>query len=84
MENRQGRQARLRPEHAALYPYLTPGVWETAAVVADRVVGNILGRLNGRSISRERVLDPAHFEFRATQRPPLERRQLRLEDVAPE
>lgn len=77
------REARLRPEFAAQYPYLTPGVWDSAAVLADRVVANILGRPNARFISRERALDPAHFEFRGPQQRPLNRR-LRLEDTAPE
>jgi hypothetical protein len=39
-------------------------VWEPAAVLADRVVAAILGRPDGRFISRERALDPEHFEFR--------------------
>ena len=59
------REARLRPQFAGNYPYLTPGVWELAAVLSDRVVAHILGRPDGRFISRERALDPQHFEFRA-------------------
>jgi hypothetical protein len=58
------REARLRPEFAQRYPYLTPGIWEPAAVLADRVVAAVLGRPDGRFISRERALDPEHFEFR--------------------
>jgi hypothetical protein len=58
------REARLRPEFAARYPYLTPGVWEGAAALCDRVVAAILGRPDGRFISRDRALDPEHFEFR--------------------
>jgi hypothetical protein len=83
-EHSAEREVCLRPEFAALYPYLKPGVWESAAVLADRVVASILGRPNGRFISRERALDPAHFEFRGTQRRPPDRRRLRLEDTAPE
>lgn len=65
------REARLRPEFATLYPFLKPGVWELAAVVSDRVVASILGRPDGRFISRERALDPEHFEFRGIDaRPP--------------
>jgi hypothetical protein len=78
------REACLRPEFAALYPYLTPGVWESAAVLADRVVANILGRPNARLISRERALDPAYFEFRGSHQRPTNRRRVRLEDTAPE
>jgi hypothetical protein len=70
-DNSGDREARLRPEFARRYPYLTPGVWEPAAVLADRVVAAILGRPDGRFISRERALDPNHFEFRgAAPRPP--------------
>jgi hypothetical protein len=58
------REARLRPEFAGHYPYLTPGVWDPAAVLADRVVASILGRPDGRFIRRERALDPEHFDFR--------------------
>jgi hypothetical protein len=78
------REACLRPEFAALYPYITPGVWESAAVLSDRVVANVLGRPNARFISRERALDPAHFEFRGSRSRPTNRRRVRLEDTAPE
>jgi hypothetical protein len=72
MERGSGhREARLRPEFASRYPYLTPGVWEPPAVLADRVIAAILGRPDGRFISRERALDPEHFEFRGEgPRPP--------------
>jgi hypothetical protein len=67
------REARLRPEFAARYPYLTPGVWEPAAVLTARVVAGILGRPDGRFITRERALDPEHFDFRGSDpRPPAE------------
>jgi hypothetical protein len=78
------REACLRPEFAALYPYLTPGVWESSAVLADRVIANILARPNAHFISRERALDPAHFEFRGSRPRPIHRRRVRLEDTAPE
>ena len=58
------REARLRPEFAEQYPYLHPGQWEPAAVLADRVVSHTLGRPDGRFITGERALDPEHFEFR--------------------
>jgi hypothetical protein len=65
MGERSGpREARLRPEFAARYPYLVPGVWQPASMLVDRVVAAILGRPDGRFISRERALDPEHFEFR--------------------
>jgi hypothetical protein len=64
------REARLRPEFAVNYPYLTAGIWESAAVLSDRVVASILGRPDGRFISRERALDPQHFEFRGSEARP--------------
>ncbi len=60
------REARLRPEFAHLYPYLRAGEWDSAAVLADRVVASILGRPDGRFIVGERALDAEHFEFRGS------------------
>jgi hypothetical protein len=47
VEKEQGQQqARLRAEFAAIYAYLTPGVWESAAVLVDRVVAtSLVGRI---------------------------------------
>jgi hypothetical protein len=75
------REARLRPEFAGQYPYLTSGVWEPAAVLADRVVASILGRPGGGFISRERALDPEHFEFRGSRERPTRSRPNRREDA---
>ena len=84
VEQSRAREARLRPEFAGLYPYLTPGVWEQAAVLAYRVMASILGGPNARFISKERALDPAHFDFRGSHQRPIGRRRVRLEDTAPE
>ena len=56
------REARLRPEHASRYPGIQAGVWESAAVLCDRVLAG--GLLRGSPGWRERVLPPEHFEFR--------------------
>jgi hypothetical protein len=57
------REARLRPEHARVYPGIVPGVWESAAVLADRVLAG--GLLRGVAMGwRDRILHDAHFEFR--------------------
>ena len=58
------REARLRREFATQYPYLEVERWESAAVLADRVVAHTLGRSDARFITGERALDPAHFDFR--------------------
>jgi len=57
------REGRLRPEHARFYPGIAPGVWESAAVLADRVMAG--GLLRGAAMGwRDRILHDAHFEFR--------------------
>jgi hypothetical protein len=57
------REARLRPEHARFYPGIVPDVWESAAILADRVRAG--GLLRGGAIGwRDRILYDAHFEFR--------------------
>jgi hypothetical protein len=57
------REARLRPEHARFYPGIIPGIWESAAVLADRVLA--AGLLRGVALGWcDRVLREAHFEFR--------------------
>jgi hypothetical protein len=77
------REARLRPEFADRYPYLTPGVWEAAAVLSDRIVANILGRPLGQFITGERALDPEHFEFRGgLPRPATDWSRLRRQDAS--
>lgn len=56
------REVRLRPEFAAIYDQLQPGVWMPAHTVAEAVVrqASAARRL---SIYR-RTLDASHFEFR--------------------
>jgi hypothetical protein len=57
------REARVRPEHAHRYPGLRVGQWESAAMLADRVLAGAL--LRGRDTSLwVRVLRDEHFEFR--------------------
>jgi hypothetical protein len=57
------REARLRPEHAARYSGVEPGVWESAAVLCDRVRASKL--LQGSPMSwRDRALAAEYFEFR--------------------
>jgi hypothetical protein len=61
---RSRREARLRPEYAGEYPYISVGKWQTAAVLADVVVAHALTQSNGPFITGKRALNPAHFEFR--------------------
>lgn len=60
---RSRREARLRPEHATLYPGICAGVWEPAATLVDRIVAARLLR-GGQLDITGRVLSEEHFEFR--------------------
>ncbi len=58
------REVLLKPEFAGQYPTLSPGRWYTAAAVAGLVKGT---RILAEGVDvqfAERILDPAHFEFR--------------------
>jgi hypothetical protein len=67
---RSQREARLRPQFADQYRYLTPGVWESEAVLVDRVVASLLSRPECRFTWGRPALDPAHFEFRGSEADP--------------
>lgn len=61
------REARLRTQHAELYPDIRPGEWHPAAVLADRVLAGWL--LRGISAAvLGRLLVESHFEFRGGSR----------------
>jgi hypothetical protein len=62
------RQARLRPEHASLYPGLEPGIWEEADDLAEQMLTqHLLQPSPGFGLSG-RVLPGEHFEFRGGDR----------------
>ncbi len=56
------REARLRAASAHLFPGVPADVWIQAAVMADIVSAKRLQR--GDISLADRLLDPAHFEFR--------------------
>ena len=60
------REARLRPEYAALYPVLAPGVWMTAADIGRQLL--LWHLATARSPSGERLISEEHFEFRGGER----------------
>jgi hypothetical protein len=63
MNQSPGRQARLRPQFAHLYPSITADRWDLATAMADRVAW-LLRRPNAGRVSTDRILPPEHFEFR--------------------
>jgi hypothetical protein len=58
------REARLRQEFAHLYPGLEAGAWESAGVLADRVLACRLLLPSGGFVLSDRALSTGHFEFR--------------------
>jgi hypothetical protein len=62
----RGREARLKPEFAHVYPVLEAGKWESAGVLTDKVTAWLLRQAHGGLICPDRVLRPEHFEFRGT------------------
>jgi hypothetical protein len=58
------RLARLRPEHAAMYPGLDAGVWYPAASVVDYFLAWLVRHPGPSAAGRARVLDTGHFEFK--------------------
>ena len=58
------REARLRPEYADRYPGIEPGIWFTAATLADRMEARLLREGKANLALTPRALDPEHFEFR--------------------
>ena len=65
------REARLKAEFAALYPFLGAGTWVPAAVVVDRCVAFALVPQGPKGAMRSgRALEDDHFEFRGGERRP--------------
>jgi hypothetical protein len=58
------REARLRPEFAALYPGLPAGEWHRASLLTDIVWARLLEHGKAAFQLRERVLNAEHFDFR--------------------
>ena len=58
------REARLRPEFADTYTGIEPDTWFSAAGLAELLITRLLREgISGEELP-QRVLDPAHFEFR--------------------
>lgn len=58
------REARLRPEFAGNYVGIEPGVWFSAAGLAEQLITRLLREGVSDEELPQRVLDPLHFEFR--------------------
>lgn len=67
MTGRRGREGRLKPQHAALYPGLEAGVWLPVETLI-RHVTDLLHQdpSKSRVITGTRLLHQEHFEYRGT------------------
>ena len=63
------REARLRAEFVDRYPGIEPGVWFSAATLADHLIARMLRQGKADLALLPRVLDPEHFEFRGGEGP---------------
>jgi hypothetical protein len=68
------RQARLKPQFAALYPGVVAGEWVPAWLLAEQLMASARQRSGNEE---GRVCDPSHCEFRGGGRRPPELRGLR-------
>ena len=76
----------MKPEFAHLYPPLQGGQWESAGIMADRMVAWLLRQPNRSGyVSPHRVLRPEHFQFRGGSQEALPgaRPRIRREDQGP-
>ena len=62
----ESREARLRPEHAELYPVLPPGVWLSASEIGRQLL--LWHLATARAPEAERLISEEHFEFRGGER----------------
>jgi hypothetical protein len=58
------REGRLRPEFAALYPDLTPGIWVPACSLTEFILERGLYQRRTGSPAKLRPLLEEHFDFR--------------------
>ena len=67
MSTPRGREARLKEQHAQLYPGITPGVW-TPVEKLLRHVTNLIHQDRSKSgvITGRRLLHEEHFEYRGS------------------
>jgi hypothetical protein len=83
MTARRGREGRLKPQHASLYPGLQPDVWLPVETLI-RHVTDLIQRDPSRSpsITGPRLLHQDHFEYRGSSVRPegLPDRMTRLSD----
>ena len=87
MSDKRGREGRLKPQHAGLYPGLEPGVWLPVESLIRHVTELIHQEPSrSRAITGTRLLHQEHFEYRGVSERPegLPPSASRLSDVSAE
>lgn len=75
------REARLRPEHAAIYPGVPAGEWIAAAALARQILTGLVGREGQPPLINARLMNDQHFEFRGGSRAPRPSHRSRVADA---
>jgi len=71
MSAKRGREGRLKPQHAGLYPGLQPGVWLPVETLIRHVTELIHQEpARSRIITGTRLLHQEHFEYRGVSERP--------------
>jgi hypothetical protein len=71
MNAKRGREGRLKPQHASLYPGLEPGVWLPVETLIRHVTELIHQEPSrSRTITGTRLLHQEHFEYRGVSERP--------------
>jgi hypothetical protein len=84
MTTPRGREGKLKPQHASLYPGLKPGVWLPVETLIRHVTDLIQkDPAKSSSITGPRLLHQEHFEYRGNSVRPegLPQRMTRLSDA---
>lgn len=74
------REARLRPEHAAIYPGVPAGEWVAAATLARQILTGLVSKAGEPPLINARLMNDQHFEFRGGERAPHVKRNSRALD----
>lgn len=75
------REARLRPEHAAIYPGVPAGEWVAAATLARQILVGLVPHEGRPPLINARLMNDQHFEFRGGDRAPRTVRRSRALDT---
>lgn len=80
-QHRSPREARLLPEHAAIYAGVPAGEWVAAATLARQILVGLVGQQGQPPAINARLMNDQHLEFRGGERAPRAIRHSRAHDT---